>query len=94
MGAIIEHDCVIGDNVQVAKGARLAGKTQVGRMSHTGSGATVLQRIDIGENVTVGAGAVIVKTVASGSTVASVPASPLLRKYATELIYLPNTLNV
>lgn len=76
-GAIVEHDCVVGDHVHIATGAKLAGGVSVGNGAHIGIGAVVRQGIHIGEDAVVGAGAVVVKDIDSGDVVAGNPARVL-----------------
>jgi len=78
-GAVVEHDCVVGDHVHVATGAHLAGAVRIGAGAHIGIGATVKQGIAIGANAVVGAGAVVVKDVLPDTLVVGVPAR-LFRK--------------
>ncbi len=76
-GAIVEHDCIVGDHAHIATGARLAGAVEIGYGAHIGIGATVKEGIRIGEAAIVGAGAVVVNDVPPGAVVAGVPARPL-----------------
>ena len=73
-GAIVEHDCSVGDHVHIATGARLGGGVRVEPGAHIGLGASVLQNLTVGENAIVGAGAAVVTDVAPGTTVMGVPA--------------------
>jgi sugar O-acyltransferase (sialic acid O-acetyltransferase NeuD family) len=75
--ASIDHDCVIGDFVHVAPGARLAGTVRVGSRAHVGIGACVLQNRSIGDGAIVGGGAVVIDDVAAHATVVGVPARPV-----------------
>ncbi|MBX2933355.1 MAG: acetyltransferase [Ferruginibacter sp.] len=73
-GAIIEHECVIGDFAHVGPGAVLCGNVQVGEGAFIGAHAVVKQGIKIGKNAVIGAGAVVVKNVADDVMVKGVPA--------------------
>jgi len=73
-GAIVEHDCKIGDHVHIASGAVLASTTTVGAGAHIGCGAAVRQLISVGEGATVGAGAVVINDVPQRTLVMGVPA--------------------
>lgn len=72
--ALVEHDCVLGDGVEIAPGAVLCGRVHVGENSWIGANATVGPRISIGDNSIIGAGAVVVKDVPSNVVVVGVPA--------------------
>ena len=47
-GAIVEHDCYVGDHVHIASGAVLAGGVVVGEGAHVGASASVRQGVRIG----------------------------------------------
>ncbi len=79
-GAIVEHDCELGDFVHISPGARLGGTVKIEAGAHIGLGATVIQGLVIGERAIVGAGAVVVKNVEAQTVVAGVPAKPLESK--------------
>ena len=72
--ASIDHDCVLGECVFIAPGARLGGNVRVGDLSFIGIGASVLPGCALGRNVTVGAGAVVIGDVPDNVTVVGVPA--------------------
>lgn len=73
-GAIVEHECVIGECTHVAPGAILAGNVRVGRETLLGVGCRVIPGVRIGAGCTVGAGAVVIRDVTDGIRVAGVPA--------------------
>ena len=58
-GAIVEHDCRIGDNSFVGPGAVIGGFTEVGRNCFIGLGARIGNGLKIGDDVTVAMGAVV-----------------------------------
>jgi sugar O-acyltransferase (sialic acid O-acetyltransferase NeuD family) len=61
-GAIVEHECHIGNGVHIGPGATLAGLVQVSDFAFIGAGAIV------------GAGAVVTRDVRPGQVVVGVPA--------------------
>lgn len=73
-GAIVDHECYIGNHVHIAPGCTLSGGVQVGDGTHIGTGATVIQGIRIGEQALVAAGAVVIRDVPPGGRIAGVPA--------------------
>ena len=73
-GAIVEHDCVIGDHVHLSTGACLASTVRVGHGAHIGIGATIRQCLSLGNSCTVGAGAAVIADVPDRETVGGVPA--------------------
>jgi sugar O-acyltransferase (sialic acid O-acetyltransferase NeuD family) len=77
--ASADHDCVLGDGVELAPGATLCGEVRVGARAWICAGATVLPRVRIGADAVVGAGAVVLRDVAGKATVVGVPASPIAR---------------
>ncbi len=78
-GAIVEHDCVSGNHVHVATGAKLASTVRVEEGAHIGLGASIRQGICIGEGAIVGAGAAVVSDVDPIAVVVGVPARGLRR---------------
>jgi sugar O-acyltransferase (sialic acid O-acetyltransferase NeuD family) len=75
----VEHDCIIGDFVTFAPGAKVNGNVTIGDHAYIGSGAVLRQGIKIGANAIVGMGAVVTRDVAPGATVVGNPAKPLLK---------------
>ena len=62
-GAIVDHDCVIGDFSHISPGTTLCGQVYVGNDTHIGAGSVVRQQISIGHDVLIGAGSVVVKNI-------------------------------
>ena len=58
-GAIIEHDCEVGDNTFIGPGAVIGGFTSIGSNCFIGLGAKIGNGLTIGDNVTVAMGAVV-----------------------------------
>lgn len=72
-GAIVEHECRLGENIHIAPGAVLGGRVSVGPDTLIGIGARVIPGISIGSGVTVGAGAVVIRDVPDGAKVVGCP---------------------
>lgn len=72
--ALIEHDCVIEDGVEIGPGAVLCGRVSVGQNSWIGANATIRPRVSIGDNTIIGAGAVVVSDIPSNVIAFGVPA--------------------
>lgn len=66
-GAIVEHDCVIGDFAHISTGAILCGQVTVGKDAHIGAGTAVRQSIRIGDGALVGIGSTAVKDIPAGA---------------------------
>jgi len=77
--AYVEHDCVIGDFVTFAPGAKVNGNVTIGDHAYIGSGAIIRQSITIGAGAVVGMGAVVTRDVPPGVTVVGNPAKPLIK---------------
>ncbi len=75
----VEHDCVIGDYVTFAPGAKVNGNVTIGDHAYIGSGAIIRQGITIGAGAIVGMGAVVTHDVPLGVTVVGNPAKPLIK---------------
>ena len=60
-GAIIEHDCEVGDNSFIGPGAVIGGFTKVGKNCFIGLGAKVGNGLRIGDNITVAMGSIVNK---------------------------------
>lgn len=72
--AVVEHDVILEDFVQVAPGAILGGGVRVGAAAYIGMGAVIRDHTNIGAGAVVGMGAVVVADVADGARVVGVPA--------------------
>lgn len=75
----VEHDCVIGDYVTFAPGAKCNGNIVIEDHAYIGSGAVIKQGkpgspLVIGRGATIGMGAVVTKSVPPGVTVVGNPA--------------------
>lgn len=75
-GAVIDHDCRIGEAAHIAPRAGLAGHVDVRRAAFLGVGVSIIPGMVIGEDVVVGAGSVVINSVFDGATVMGVPAKP------------------
>ena len=68
-GAIISHECLLGDLVNISPGAILAGGVQVGDGALVGMGVTVNLGVTIGADARVGNGATVKADVPAGGLV-------------------------
>jgi sugar O-acyltransferase (sialic acid O-acetyltransferase NeuD family) len=75
----VEHDCVIGDFVTFAPGAKVNGNVTIGDHAYIGAGALIRQGLRIGAGAIVGMGAVVTRVVPPGVTVVGNPAKPLIK---------------
>lgn len=75
----VEHDCVIGDFVTFAPGAKVNGNVTIGTHAYIGSGAVIRQGVKIGAGATVGMGAIVTRDVPAGVTIVGNPAKPLIK---------------
>ncbi len=73
-GAIVDHECSLGDGVHVGPGAHLAGGVMAEKYSTIHTGAIVLPKVIIGQGSVVGAGAVVIEDVPPYTVVVGNPA--------------------
>lgn len=71
--ALVEHDCILENGVEIGPGAVLCGRVHVGENTWIGAGAIIKQRVKIGRNSIIGAGSVVISDVPSGVVVCGVP---------------------
>ena len=81
----VEHDCIIGDFVTFAPGAKCNGNVVIGDHAYIGTGAILRQGgpgapLMIGRGAVVGMGAVVTKDVPPGVTVVGNPARPFAKE--------------
>jgi UDP-N-acetylbacillosamine N-acetyltransferase len=77
-GAVVEHECTVGEWAHVSVNATMAGRGRLGDFSMLGAGATVIDGLSVVGHVTVGAGAVVHKPIDVAGVYVGVP-SRLLR---------------
>jgi sugar O-acyltransferase (sialic acid O-acetyltransferase NeuD family) len=80
----VEHDCVIGNFVTFAPGAKCNGNVTIEDHAYVGSGAVIRQGnpgepLVIGRAAVVGMGAVVTRNVPPGAIVVGNPARPLIK---------------
>jgi len=75
----VEHDCLIGDFVTFAPGAKCNGNVTIGDRAYIGSGAVIRQGLTIGPDAVIGMGAVVTRDVPARATVVGNPAKPLIK---------------
>jgi serine O-acetyltransferase len=86
LGVVLDHRCVIGDNVRIDQHVTIgirwyeASAPIIGNNVRIGAGAKVLGSIKIGNNVRIGANAVVLTDVPDGATAVGVPARIILPK--------------
>lgn len=83
--AYVEHDCIVGDYVTFAPGAKCNGNVHIGDHAYIGAGAIIKQGVPdkprrIGKGAIIGMGAVVTKDVPDGAVVVGNPAKILLKK--------------
>ena len=77
-GCTVDHDNTLCEAVHVSPGAHLAGNVRVGDESWVGIGSSVIEGRTIGDRCMIGGGAVVIANVRDDTTVAGVPAAPIV----------------
>ena len=78
-GAIVSHDCVLENYVNLSPHATLAGEVHVGELTLVGMGATINLRVHIGRQAKIGNGATVKADVADGGLVHAGEVFPVTR---------------
>jgi len=68
-GAVVSHDCKLGDYANLSPGVILAGEVTVGTATLVGMGVTVNLRVKIGDRARIGNGATVKQDVLEGGIV-------------------------
>lgn len=76
-GAVVDHDCRIGDYTHIAPCASLGGGAQIGDRVLIGAGARVLPGVCVGSDAIVGAGSVVLSDIPPSQTWVGVPAGQI-----------------
>ena len=74
VGCSVSHDCLLGDVVQVAPGARFCGGVTVGKYSLIGAGSCIRPFTNVGSECIIGMGSVVVSDVPDATTAFGNPA--------------------
>jgi sugar O-acyltransferase (sialic acid O-acetyltransferase NeuD family) len=73
----VEHDCVVGDFVTLAPGAKVNGNVTLHDHVYVGSGAVIKQGLSVGRGAVIGMGAIVTHDVPPGKVVVGNPARAL-----------------
>ena len=61
-GAVIDHECMVGDYTHVSVNSTVAGRCRLGSLVFLGAGAVVIDKVSVADSITVGAGSVVVES--------------------------------
>lgn len=75
--AIIEHDCILGENSSLAPRVVVNGFCKIGKNCQIAAGAIVINHIEIADNILVGAGATVVCNLKEQGTYLGLPAKKI-----------------
>ncbi|RAP37655.1 acetyltransferase [Legionella quinlivanii] len=78
-GAIIEHDCVVGEFSHISVNATVAGKVSIGKHVFVGAGAVIIDGVRIHDDVIIGAGSTVISDINEPGIYVGSPARKLLR---------------
>jgi len=76
-GAIVEHECQVGNYVHVSVNASLAGRSELGDLVFVGVGASILDGVSIRNGVQIGAGGVVIHSITDVGCYVGVPVRKL-----------------
>jgi len=88
--AMITHDCILGDFVQISTGVSVLGEVTISDFVLIGANAVILPRLHIGKNAVIAAGAVITKDVPDYALMIGNPArrAGWLSAYGSKLLFI------
>ena len=72
-GAVVEHDCVLGECSHVSVQSCVAGRSRLGDRVFVGAGSVVIDKVSIVSDVIVGAGGVVVNSIDAVGVYVGVP---------------------
>ncbi|MBI5017704.1 MAG: hypothetical protein HZB55_19715 [Deltaproteobacteria bacterium] len=76
----VGHNVTVGRNTLIMANTVVCGGARIGEHCWIAPNSVIKEKVCVGDRVTVGLGAVVLKDVEEGSTVAGVPAKPMLRR--------------
>jgi sugar O-acyltransferase (sialic acid O-acetyltransferase NeuD family) len=79
LNATIGHDTSVEDFCSIMPSVNIAGNVHLSQCVFVGAGASVINGLLVGPNTVIGAGSVVIRDVPGDSTVAGVPAKPILK---------------